>query len=221
MISLEATALGMISPLISLWESFVEIFPSLVAALIVLIIGYFIALLLGHIVRVLLVKAGADRALKKVTPSTLGKIKTSDIFSVLTKWFVFIIFIQAAADIVNLGGLSVLLNEFVAWLPHLIFGIIAVFVGLFVAHYVGEVVQKHATMKWSKLLAGIIKVTIVFIGAVIGLEQIGIEVSILEGAFLILLGAFAFGAALAIGLSFGLGLKGKAPQMWDNLKKKF
>lgn len=219
---LAETGWSIVSPLISLWTSFLDVFPKIVVALVIILIGYFVAVLLGHIVRVVLEKVKLDTFAKKAgMPKSLEKLKFASILGLITKWFVLLIFLQAGVEQLSLGGLSELLNQFVMWLPHLIFGVLAVFLGLFVAHYVSDLVKEHSDMKWSKFAAGVIKITIVFLGIVIGLQQIGIEVQILEGAFLIILGAAAFGVALALGLSFGLGLKGRAPQMWDDLKKKF
>jgi len=56
---------------------------------------------------------------------------------------------------------------------------------------------------------------------VIALEQIGINVSILSNMFLILLGGLALGAAIAIGLSFGLGMQKDSGKALEKMKKWF
>ncbi|MFH1638221.1 MAG: hypothetical protein ABIB71_07380 [Candidatus Woesearchaeota archaeon] len=210
----------LLNPLVNLWNGFVIVFPGIVAAIVILLIGYFIALILGHVIRVMLSKIGVDKGLEKVTlPKAIGKLKLSSLLGVLTKWYIFIIFIQAAVDAVNLGTLSIMLNRFVLWLPQLIIAVLAVFAGLFVAHYVSHIIEAHTAMKGTKFMSSLLKVVIIFIAIVIALEQIGIQVSILENAFLIILGSFGLGVALAIGLAFGLGLKSKAPQYLEKLKK--
>lgn len=210
----------LLNPLVNLWNGFVVVFPGIVAALVILIIGYLIALIVGHVVKVLLRKAGLDRVLQKVSlPKAIGKFKLSSLLGVLTKWYIFIIFIQAAVDAVNLGALSIMLNRFVLWLPQLIVAILAVFAGLFIAHYVSHLVEGHSPMKGTKFMSSLLKVVIIFIAVVIALQQIGIEVSILQNAFLILLASLGLGVAVAIGLAFGLGLKGRAAMYLDKLKK--
>ncbi len=206
----------LLNPLVNLWNGFVMIFPGIVAAIVILLIGYFIALIIGHVVKVLLSKIGVDKGLEKISlPKAIGKLKMSSLLGVLTKWYIFIIFIQAAVDAVNLGALSIMLNRFVLWLPQLIIAILAVFAGLFVAHYVSHLIEAQSQMKGTKFISSLLKSVIVFIAIVIALEQIGIQVSILENAFLILLGCFGLGTALA----FGLGLKDRAGAFLDKLKK--
>ncbi|MFH1455609.1 MAG: hypothetical protein ABIF40_01525 [archaeon] len=210
-----------VNPLISLWASFVEIFPGLVAALIVLIVGYIIALLLGHAVRVVLVKAKIDAYLQKMKlPKEWGRVRASAIFGTLLKWFVFVLFIQAAVELLELGTLSELLQEFAMWLPHLIFAVLAVFLGLFIAHYVGELIRSHTEVKYHKTIAMGFKALIMFIAVVIALEQLGINISLIENSFLILIAGLSLGLALAVGISFGLGLKGDARSAVQGIRKK-
>ena len=58
--AISTTGSLILNPLISLWNGFVGVLPGIIAAIIVLIIGYFVALGVGHAVKVLLEKAGLD-----------------------------------------------------------------------------------------------------------------------------------------------------------------
>ena len=55
-----ATGSLILNPLLSLWASFINVLPGIVAAIIILILGYFVALGLGHLVRIVLEKAGLN-----------------------------------------------------------------------------------------------------------------------------------------------------------------
>lgn len=218
---LEEAAVQILHPLVSLWQSFVDVFPGIVAAIIILIIGYFIALLLGHVVRIVLSKLKVDNVLGKVNaPKSVSKVRVSSILGQLTKWYVFIVFLGSAAEVLELGALSELLVRFVLWLPQLIIAILAVFLGLIVAYYVSHIIETEAKVKGAKALGSMFKFIVLFIAIIIALEQIGIEVSILENTFLILIGGVALGAAIALGISFGQGLKGPVAQFIANMKKR-
>ena len=198
------------------------IFPGLVAALLIIILGYFISLLLGYVAKFVLRKLGADKILGKVkAPASLQNFSVSGITGRLVKWYVFIIFLGEAAGILNLGVLSELFTRFVLWLPQLIVAMMAVFVGFIVAYYVGHVIEADIKLKGARTMAKVFEYVILFIAFVIALEQIGLQVDLLKNAFLLVLGALSFGVALAIGLSFGLGLKGNAAKMFADMKKKF
>lgn len=219
---LEEAGLAVVSPIASLYKEFVAIFPGLVAALLIIILGYFISLLLGYVAKFVLRKLGADKILGKVkAPASLQNFSVSGITGRLVKWYVFIIFLGEAAGILNLGVLSELFTRFVLWLPQLIVAMMAVFVGFIVAYYVGHVIEADIKLKGARTMAKVFEYVILFIAFVIALEQIGLQVDLLKNAFLLVLGALSFGVALAIGLSFGLGLKGNAAKMFADMKKKF
>ncbi len=220
---IEAAAENMLNPLVNLWNSFVLIFPKLIVAVVILIVGYILALIIGHVVRIAIFKMGVDKALFKYTklPPAIGKIKVSSVMGQITKWYIFIIFIQAAVDAVDLGTLSVLLAKFALWLPQLIVAVLAVLLGLFLAHYLSNLLERESQMKGIKYISSMFKVMIMFIAIVIALEQIGIEVSILQNTFLIVIASIGLGVALAIGLAFGLGMKDKANGIYESVKKNF
>ncbi|MEA3378207.1 MAG: hypothetical protein U9Q69_01065 [Nanoarchaeota archaeon] len=218
----EAAATELLNPLVNLWNSFVAVFPGLIAALIILIIGYFISLIIGHVVKVIILKARIDKAVMKLKlPSAVGKVRLSSALGELTKWYIFIIFLQEAVEAVNLGTLSIVMTQFVLWLPQLIVAVLTVLVGLFIAHYLSHLLKRESDMKGINFISSMFKGVIIFIAIVIALEQIGIKVDLLQNAFLVLLAAVAFGAALAIGLAFGLGLQKQAGEMFVEFKKRF
>jgi hypothetical protein len=74
-------------------------------------------------------------------------------------------------------------------------------------------------MKGMRLASRLLNIVIIFLAFVIALEQIGIEVAIIKNTFLIIIGSLGLGVALAIGLAFGLGMKGQANQMFGKFKK--
>lgn len=199
-----ATGSLILNPLISLWAGFINVLPGIVAAIIILIIGYFVAMGLGHLVRIVLEKAGMNRYMEKhKMASVVGHIRTSNVFGEIIKWYVFIIFIQAAVDLLNLGTLSNVLNNFVMWLPNVIVAAVVIIFGVGVAHYVSMKVEEHTEMKGTRFLSRLLKIAIIFMVIVVALSQVGVDVSILENTFLILVGALAVGIALALGIGLG------------------
>ncbi len=221
MVYIEEAASQILTPIVNLWNGFVKIFPGIVAALIILIIGYLFAYLLGRFVKIVLSKLKVDTVLKRVdAPKAVSKVRISAILGQLTKWYVFIIFLGSAAEVLTLGALSNLLTKFVYWLPHLIVGILAVFLGMVVAYYVAHMIEKEANIKGAKQMAMLFKFIVIFISIMIALEQIGLEVEILENTFLILVGGLALGMAIALGMSFGQNLKQPVGKFINQLKKK-
>jgi hypothetical protein len=212
----------LLNPIINLWESFAEIAPRLLVALILLAVGYLIGFVIGHAVRIILQKIGVDRQVEKSKlTKAIGQAHISSLIGEITKWYIFIIFLQSAVDVLSLGTLSVILSQFALWLPNVIAAVLILIFGLLFAQYINVKMQEYSKIKGSSLWGTVLKWAIIIIVVVIALGQIGIEVALLEQVILIVLGAFALGAALAIGLSFGLGSKGEASSIIKKLNKKF
>ena len=212
--------LTLVTPLSDLWESVRIILPGLFAGLIISILGYFIALIFGYAVRMLLHKTKLDDYLERLKlPRSIGKIRASILLGTLTKWYIFILFLQAAVDVMNLGTLSLMLSQLVLWLPQLILAVLTIFLGIFMAHYLTHQIELHSEMKGVKLACTFFRILIVFIAVIIALEQVGLDLSILENAFLILLASLGLGFALAIGLSFGLGAQDEAKDFTSKFRK--
>jgi len=207
-----------INPLVNLWNSFVEILPGIVAAVIILIVGYLIAYIIGHAIKLVLQKIGLDTRLAKAKLSkAIGYTHMSSVLGEIIKWYIFIIFLQAAVSVLNLGTLSVILNEFAFWLPNVIAAVIVVLFGLLFAHYVSLKLEEHTKMRGLKVMSRALKAVIMFIVLVVALGQIGIDVSILENGFLLVIAGFA----LALGLAFGLGSKKEAGEAIRRIRKYF
>lgn len=214
------TTVAILNPLQAIWLKLVEILPGLIAAILVLVVGSIVAVILGHALRVLLEKTNLDRFLRKAQlTKAVGHTNVPSLLGELLKWYVIIIFLQAAISLVNLGTLSTLLNNLVLWLPQLLIAIIVMLVGLAAAHYVQMRVVEHTQMKGMRLASVVLKWVVIIVAALISLKQIGIEVGILENVFQLAVGALAVGVALALGIGLGLGLKKEAESFLKDMKK--
>jgi|SRR3989344_584368 len=214
-----ATGSLILNPLIDLWNGFVTIFPGVIAAVILIIIGYFIAMGLGHIIKSLLLKTGLDSALQKSKFSkAVGHFHLSNIVGEIIKWYVFIIFIGEAVNQLNLGTISDLLQQFITWLPNVIVACAVIIFGVALAHYVSMKIEEHTTTKGVKFFSKLLKIVIYFVVLVIGLQQIGIDVSILENTWYLLIGALAVGLAIALGIGLGGALKSEGREIVDDIK---
>lgn len=214
-----ATGTMILSPLVQLWNSFVAIVPGIVAAIIILIIGYFIGLGVGHGVRILVQKTKVDERLQKADMAkTTGHLRLSALLGEIAKWYIFIIFLQAAVDILNLGTLSNVLDKFVMWLPNVIVAVLVIIFGIAISHYIGMKTEQHTEVKGTKLLSKILKGVIIIMIIVVALNQIGVDVSIIENTFLILIGGLALGLAIALGLGVGNALKPESKEIVESIK---
>lgn len=205
--------------LATLVESSIQVLPGIIAALIVVILGYLIAAIVGWVVEKLLEKSGIDLKLQKVCKTDmLGRVQCSSILGLIVKWYVFIAFLAAAVELVHLGVLTGFLQTVVNWLPNLIVAVLLVLLGLVLADYVDKKIQ-DTRIKGAELVARTLYIAIMLIIGVISLNQIGIDVSLLQNLILLVVGAIAVGVALALGISLGLGLKDDAKKFVKDFKR--
>ena len=208
------TVVAIRDPIEALRIGFIQFFPDLIAVILLLILGYFFGWISSYIIKTILQKAGVDKYVEKSELSrAIGKTHISSIFAEILKWYIFIIFLGAAVDKINLGDLSGILNSFVLWLPDLIIGIIILLFGLVIAHYVELKINENSSMKGIKLLSKVVKYVILFVIAISAFKQIGFRVELIEDLFLIVVGALSLGIALALGIGLGLGLRKDAEKI--------
>lgn len=219
---IEKSSFAIINPLSSIWYSIVDQLPNIIGAIIVLIIGCFVAVILGHAVKVILEKLRVDDFVRKAKlTKAIGHTHVPAIAGELFKWYIIILFLQQAVALIKLGTLSSLLDKFVSWLPSLIVAIVVLLFGIAVANYVKIKIEEHTKQKGIKICGSILKFVIVIMIIILALKQIGVDVSILENTFLLIVGALAVGLGLALGIGLGLGLRKESEGMIKEIKKNF
>ena len=198
------TGQAVVDPILNLWYSFVDIIPGLVGMLIVLVVGYLIGWLIGFLVEKALHKAKFDKLVldKTTLDKVMGRLELSELIGLVVKWYVFVLFLTPAASLIKLTTLSQLLVKTSLWIPSLIAALLVALVGLIAADYTYAKIHKIKA-KSSGAIAGTAKVIIVIFTIIVALSQLGIDVSVLESSFLIILG----GTMLALAIGFGLAMK--------------
>ena len=203
--------------LVAIWNAIITHLPGLVAAILILVFGYFVAWLLGWIVKWVLDKLKVFQWLVKQAKLNkfVGKWDFPKFFGIVTKWGVFVLFLGPAANFVKLAPLVTFLTALSLWVPNLILAVVIAFLGIvlaeFVAHQVAETDARNAALVGTGA-----KVLILIFAFLMALKQMGVAVSLAENAFLIILA----GIMLAVAIAFGMGLKEEASDLVKDLRKK-
>jgi len=195
--------------------------PGILGAIIILLIGYIVALLISVGIKKALEKTKLDHYLIEQTnlSKAIGGLKLSYALSLLAKWYIFVLFFLPASEVIGLHAVSIFLTEVSLWVPRIIIASILGLVGLIAAEYTRERILE-TKVKSAKLVAQSVKVLIIFFTAIIVLKQISVEVEIAENIVLIIVGGIMFALALALGIGFGQSLKDEAKDILKSLKKK-
>jgi hypothetical protein len=192
------------------WRSFVEYLPHLGAAILLLLVGWLVASLVrGATVRLaggfdtVLARVGRWSASRRRLQLTPGARK---LIGNVVFWLIILLFVSMAARVARLEVFTIWLDRIVAYLPTLIAGGLILLAGYFVSTLVRDLVTAaldSAGSTQSELLGRIAQGGIFLAATVIGLDQVGINITFLTALFSIVAG----GLLLSLALAFGLGAR--------------
>ncbi len=216
------TTQAIINPLTAIWNAIAGQLPGIVGAIIVLLIGCFVAVILGHALRVVLEKLKVDDYVRKAhLTKAIGHTHIPALIGEVFKWYIIILFLPQVAALIQLGTLSVMLDKFVSWLPNVIVAVLVALFGLAVANYVQIKIEEHSKQKGARATGKILKFVIVLMVIIIALKQIGVDIELLSNTYLLIIGGLSLGIALALGIGLGLGLRKESEDIVKEWRKSF
>jgi hypothetical protein len=209
--------------LFGLWEKFINFFPILLGAILVFLLGWIIAVIMEKVVEKMILSLRIDKAFEKM--GLRRKLNESGInlniaafFGGLVKWFLILVFLMAATDILGLNQVTNFLNSIILYIPNVVVAVIILAVVFLVGNLVYAVVKgstRAAGVISATLLAAISKWSIIIFGLLAALIQLGIATSLVSTIFI---GIVAM-LSLAGGLAFGLGGKEEAQMILKKLRE--
>jgi hypothetical protein len=186
-----------------------EFLPSLVRALVVVLIGYLLAKLARFAVEralramnlnVLTERAGTDNFLAQA--GLRGD--TCTLFGLLAFWLVILESLVEAFGSLGLTYITDLLHRIVLFTPNLLIAMLVVIFGSYCARFIGNAVENfclQAQVPDGDMLSRIARYIVLAFVIMIALSQVEVGGEIVQHTFLIILA----GLMLALALAFGLG----------------
>ncbi|MCD6550402.1 hypothetical protein J7K24_02560 [bacterium] len=207
-----------------LWASFLKFTPELIGALIVIIVGWFVAVAIGKIIAEVLKRIRFNMlfergAWKEALEKAKWKVDPSGFIGALVKWVIFIVFLKAAVEILGLEEFATFMSSIVLWLPNLIVAAAIFVVAVIVAEYVPKIIRAAAEgmqLKYSKFIEKVTRWAI----WVFAIMAILIQLGIAREMIMTLFSGFVAFLVIAGGLAFGLGGKDVAAEILQDLKRK-
>ena len=189
--------------------------PRLAGALLVLLIGYFVAKLVAKLLSRLLRGAGLDRTLHSGQGGNFVQRVTdspSALLGQIAFWAIFLGAISLAASVLGIAALTGFVAAIWAYIPNVI-AAFAIFLvaGAISAGVAGFVGRTMGETPLGKIVATAVPVVIMSIAVFMILEQLKIATQIVTITYAAIWGAIALGSALA----FGLGGRDVAARMLE------
>ncbi len=206
----------------NLWYGVAEFVPNLIGALIVFVIGLIVAAGLGTLVEKVFEGLRLDALLQKLGLQPYFeraglRLRGARFLGQLVNWFLVVVFLLAASDILKLFALSAFLRDVLYYIPNIIVAVLIMLAAVVVANLLKKVVTASvmsARLHAAHFLGSLSWWAIVVFGFLTALVQLNIAVSIINS----LVTGFIAMLALAGGLAFGLGGRDYAAYLVGKLR---
>lgn len=198
--------------------------PTILGALVILIVGWLIAKLIEVVVvralKMIRLDAVSDKSgLTNVLAQGEIKCTLSELIGIIFYWLIIFVVIATVLNALNLTIAADILSRLVGYIPNILGAIFILIVGSLLATFVATIVRtaaSNAGLGNAKALAQITNIVLIVFAAIIAIEQLGIGVGIINLAVSIILASVGIGLALA----FGLGCKDMAQKAMSDLMAK-
>ena len=183
--------------------------PVILGVLLLLLVGWLVACISQAVVVRLLRRLGLDRLADRTGITrglaTIGTLSSlSYVLARTIYWLILIFFILVALGALGLTDVvTSALNGFFAFLPRLVAATVIFLIGAFIARIVGDGITAMAAqsnMPSGRVLGQAVRYSLLLVVAILALDEIGVQTTILTTVIIVAVAAVAFGLALAFGL---------------------
>jgi uncharacterized membrane-anchored protein YhcB (DUF1043 family) len=183
--------------------------PKIIAAAILLAIGFAAGKIVGRIVtkvtKNILQKTRQQAHDSQILEGLSEKFDSVRLISATIRWFVYLFFIVAAVNAMQFDQLTTALTNLWLWVPNLLAFVLIIVIGSIVVNFVTRWVEHQLLdhhVGSPKFITPVIKAVLYGLVFAIGFTQLGVGESIIP----ILVSAFSWSIAIAIGAAIAVGL---------------
>ncbi len=207
----------------NLWVGFLSAIAGIIGALVVFIVGLIVAAGVATLVEkvvnlIKLDKLLVSMGLQEYFDRAGLKVNSGKFFHKVVYWFLVIVFLLAATDILGFYSLSSFLRDVLLYIPNVIVAVLIMLAAFVIGHFLRSLITasvKSAKLHGAEFLGSLTWWAIIVFGFLATLSQLGIAVVIVNA----LVTGFIAMLALAFGLAFGLGGKDQAAQLLAKFKE--
>ncbi len=213
-----------ITPLKEFLKQVGAFLPHLLAMVVILALGIFMAWVIKSLVFRLLKTVKFDQFCGRTGFSQAmgrgGITETpSHLVSRVTYWSITLIFLILGLGVLNLKPVDEFVARTISYLPHLVVAFVILIVGFLLGNFFGRatlIAAVNAQITQARFLARGVRLAVILFALAMAFEQMGIATAIIVAAFSIAFGGVVFALAIA----FGLGAKDAAKDFIESLLKK-
>ncbi|MFA5990701.1 MAG: hypothetical protein WC794_00435 [Candidatus Doudnabacteria bacterium] len=213
-----------VNALSDLYSKTLTYLPNVVVAIIVLIVGWILAIFLSKLIVKVLEVIKVDLLANQLGLQNLGakmdkKLSIAALGGWLVKWFFFLGSFIAAADILGLNAVSSFLyQDVLSYAGQVIIAMAILLLGMLAANFFAGIVNsavKASGLHKGEALGALTKWAIVAFSVIAALSQLQIATAFLQDLFRAIVAMLA----IAGGLAFGLGGQGTAKRILESAEE--
>jgi small-conductance mechanosensitive channel len=190
-------------------EKFMETIPSLLIAIIVMLIAWLLARLISGGFEKVLKTVKFDQLAEKIKITSFLQqagiqMTPSAIIGRFIYWVFVLLIIASAAETLNWSAVSYQIQQFLNYLPNLMTAILVFIVGSYLTSLVRDFVRSSATslgISTGKILSTVIYYVLFIMVVLTAMEQAKIDTKILSANLLIIIGAIMLSGAISYGIA--------------------
>ncbi|MEZ4825158.1 MAG: hypothetical protein R3C61_02520 [Bacteroidia bacterium] len=190
-------------------EQMIGVFPRLVGALFLLLLGWILAKVVSGLVGKLLTRIGVDKLAEKLNNTDSFRemnltVKPVGIIRGFLYWMIFLIFILSATETLGLDILTQQISGLIDYIPQLVTALIILGIGFYISDAVKSIVantfKSLGIPAWKFISSGLFYLLLLIV-TVTALSQAGIDTSVVTSNFSIILGGIILAFAIAYGFA--------------------
>jgi len=208
----------------NLWMGFIGFVPNFLIAIIIFLVGWIVASLLDKGLQTIINSLKIDRLFEsagadKILARAGMKLSVGKFIGGLAKWFVVIVFLVTALDVLGLTQVNDFLKDVVlGYLPRVFVAAMVLIAATILSDFIKKIVSgsaKAAEVRSANMLGTIVYYAIWIFALIIALNQLGIAPQFMQ----ILFTGIVAMLAIAGGLAFGMGGKEVAGKWLEDVKE--
>lgn len=193
-----------------MWIDVAAFVPSLLVALVLLILGWFVGGALAKIIAQLIDTLKVDAALRSagidtVIERTGHKMNAGGFLGAIVKWFIIAIFLVAALEMLKLTQVTAFLGQIVfVYLPQVIVAVFILLIAAVLAEFTANLAvgaAKAADIDSPYFVGSVARWSIWIFAILTALDQLSVASAFVQTLFT----GIVVSISLALGLAFGLG----------------
>jgi hypothetical protein len=194
-----------------LLDSIISAAPKVAVAIVLIFVGWIVAKVIETVLRQILTRLRFDSLLERAgidkTLQSIGiRQQLNLLIPRLVYFLVLLLLARTGSDALGLAAISSAIGAFFSYVPNIVAALLLLILGTTVAQFAGDMVKDSALnsgIEFGPALGRIVSSLIIFVVLIMAISQLRIDTEMVRLVTAVLLA----GAALAFGISFGLGTR--------------